>query len=968
MCLFCGALAASSPKQYLQETDHVKIFYYDPAHEYLVQHLIRCFETAYQADTKMFQYHPTEKVSILLEDFSDYGHGAATSVPRNHISIGLEPLPYTFETMPANERMRWLISHELIHVVMGDNAAGPDVLFRRLFGGKAVSNPDDPISILYSDITAPRQYSPRWFHEGIATFMETWLGGGVGRALGGHDEMTFRAMVRDEAYIYNVVGLESEGTAVDFQVGANAYLYGTRFMTHLVRQYGPDKLLKWVSRTKDSKAYFATEFKEVYGVPLQTEWDKWIEAERTWQTANLKRIREFPVTKTTPISDRVLGSVSRSYYDAKDNVVYAAVRNVGRMPHLAAIHVDTGKVDHLTDIKGTALYYVASMSFDPKGRRIFYTSDHYNWRDLNVYDLKTHTARRLMRDDRVGDLVYCAADDAIWGMQHNNGISSLVRIPAPFQKIEQVYSLQYGSDLFDIDISPDGRYLSGATADLSGRQTLVRADLGRLKQGDAAFETLHDFEYNTPGNFVFSPDGRYLHGSSYYTGASNLWRYDFASGKTDILTNTETGLFRPMLLPDGRTFAYEYNSKGFTPVFVDAKPLQDVNAIQYLGQDTVEKFPQLRQWKLPPPSDIKLESLHIKSGEYYPAKGVELTSIYPIVQGYKNTAGGGLRADFADREGYAEANVTASFSPDTSLPMNERFHVNFGARLWNLKVSGYYNNADFYDLFGPTKASRKGFALRVENSYNLVFDTPRRVDFTWGVAGYAGMDQLPDAQNVAVNYKRFLTGKLGLKSESFEKSLAAVDDEKGVAWSLNAKTVYTGPKAFPMVYGTYDRGILLPMRNSSLWFRASGGKVVGNPNDPFGNFYFGGFGNNWVDHQSISRYREFYSFPGVELDSIAAGNFGKGLVEWNAPPLRFKRLGTTAVYCNWARLSLFSSGLFTNLTSGSNRGIYGNFGAQVDFRIMLFTFLNSTFSTGYAVATDKNGRHSNEYMISLKIL
>jgi hypothetical protein len=69
--------------------------------------------------------------------------------------------------------------------------------------------------------------------------METWMAGGLGRAMGGWDEMVFRTMVRDDAYIYDVVGLESEGTSADFQTGANSYLYGTRFMTWLCYTYGP---------------------------------------------------------------------------------------------------------------------------------------------------------------------------------------------------------------------------------------------------------------------------------------------------------------------------------------------------------------------------------------------------------------------------------------------------------------------------------------------------------------------------------------------------------------------------------------------------------------------------------------------------------------------------------------------------------------------------------------------------------
>ena len=87
------------------------------------------------------------------------------------------------------------------------------------------------MSMLYSFLTSPRWYSPRWYHEGIAVFLETWMAGGIGRTLGGYDEMVFRTMVLEDAYFYDVVGLESEGTTIDFQVGQNSYLYGTRFVT-----------------------------------------------------------------------------------------------------------------------------------------------------------------------------------------------------------------------------------------------------------------------------------------------------------------------------------------------------------------------------------------------------------------------------------------------------------------------------------------------------------------------------------------------------------------------------------------------------------------------------------------------------------------------------------------------------------------------------------------------------------------
>jgi hypothetical protein len=968
LLLLPAAASAAIPKLYFQETDHVKVVYYNPAHEYLVKHVIRCFETAFNFDRAQFQYRPSGKVTILLDDFQDFAHGGATSIPNNLIGLGIEPLASIFETMPGNERLGSITTHELIHIVMGDGAAGRDLAFRSLFGGKVAADPLDPVSMLYSQLTSPRYYAPRWYHEGIAVFFETMLNGGVGRAMSGFDEMNFRAMVRDEAYFYQFVGLEAEGNSVDFKTATNAYLYGTRFLTHLVYAHGPAKFTEWVSRAKGSKPYFTAAFQQVYGESLEHEWAQWIADETAWQKANLKRIQEFPVSKFDRIGHDPMGSVSRPYFDPQTNVIYTASTYFGQAAQIAAIHLDTGKVDRLHDVDGPSKYMVTSLAYDAKGRRIFYASDNSNWRDLKVLDLATGKTRRLMRDSRAGDFVYSTTDGSLWGLRHSDGLTSLVHIPPPFDKIEQVRSFEYGTDFIDLDLSPDGRYLSGILTDISGRQKLVRIETAKVKQAAEDFEVLHDFEFNSPGNFVYSPDGRYLVGSSYYTGVSNLWRYDFETKKTDILSNSETGLFRPLPLPDGRMIAFEMGAKGLAPGIVDAKPLQDVNAIPYFGQAMIDKYPELKDWKLPSPSAIHVDSLIRHYGYYSPPKKLQFISAYPIVQGYKDSAAAGMRVELADSIHVLAASITASYSPDGSLPWNERFHGGFDAHYFSWRLSGYYNNADFYDLFGPTKNARKGYAAQLQHTHHLLYDTPRTLDLVWDVAGYGGMDRLPDAQNVAVTHKKFAIGRTALNYSAKQQSLGAIEDEKGVAWTLNTRTAYAGRSVFPLFYGTAEKGWQLPLHNSSLWVRGAGGKAFGDVNDPFGNFYFGSFGNNWVDHQDVSRYRQYYAFPGVGLDAIGANNFGKAMVEWNAPPLRFKQLGGAAFYCNWARLSLFSSGLFTNLASQSTRGAYGNIGAQIDFRLSLFSFLPSTFSTGYALATDKHGHTSTEYMISLKLL
>ena len=108
------------------ETDNLTLIYLGKPHEYIVPHLGRCFENSLAYHQKMFGYTPSEKVTVFLQDFSDYHNAGATSVPRNFVQMNLAPANYVFETIPANERMNHTMSHELVHVVTTDQAAGRD--------------------------------------------------------------------------------------------------------------------------------------------------------------------------------------------------------------------------------------------------------------------------------------------------------------------------------------------------------------------------------------------------------------------------------------------------------------------------------------------------------------------------------------------------------------------------------------------------------------------------------------------------------------------------------------------------------------------------------------------------------------------------------------------------------------------------------------------------------------------------
>ena len=132
--LFATAAAAQDLRS--RRTADLNLIYYDQAHEYLTYHLVRSFENSLNFHKRLFGYTPTEPVVVLMQDFGDYGHGGTSTVPWNYVSIGIEPFDYVYDTMPANERINWLMHHELVHVVATDKGADSDLRFRRLFHGK----------------------------------------------------------------------------------------------------------------------------------------------------------------------------------------------------------------------------------------------------------------------------------------------------------------------------------------------------------------------------------------------------------------------------------------------------------------------------------------------------------------------------------------------------------------------------------------------------------------------------------------------------------------------------------------------------------------------------------------------------------------------------------------------------------------------------------------------------------------
>jgi hypothetical protein len=280
----------------------------------------------------------------------------------------------------------------------------------------------------------------------------------------------------------------------------------------------------------------------------------------------------------------------------------------------------------------------------------------------------------------------------------------------------------------------------------------------------------------------------------------------------------------------------------------------------------------------------------------------------------------------------------------------------------------WHNGADFYDLFGPTERSRKGDAFISEYDKALIYDDPRRLDLSIGAGYFSGLDTLPVNQNVPSGFSEIVSGQVELDYTDTRRSQGSVDHEKGYRWDLAGNVDRADGDKVYRLRGGLDFGFALPLGNSSVWLYNAAGVATGNRENVLASFYFGGFGNNYVDDGEVKRYREFDGFPGFEIDELAGRSFGKSVLELNLPPLRFEEVGSPGFYLGWARPALFVGALSAEPADGSERRTVYDAGAQVDMTFTVLSRLSMTLSFGYAAGFEDGHKLDDEWMLSLKIL
>ena len=983
LAALCHSSCAQTIYQYRQ-TDATVCFFDKELSRY-IPHLMRKYQTSRALHGQIWDTLPAQPPFMMLTDWEDDGNGGVSAIPHTTIQIGMAPMNMSYFVSPSNERYDHLFKHEYTHVVMSDKSDSRDDRWRSITVSKVVPDSEYPLSSLWSYLGAPRWYAPRWYHEGIACFMETWLGDGVGRALGGYDETYFRTHVRDGAKLYSVVGLETEGKTSDFQQGATSYLYGTRFINYLVLTYGYDKVIRFYNRTEDSETSYVRQFGKTFGKGLRETWEEWMEYERIHQQQNLDRIAEYPLTELHRITEKNLGAMSPMIIDDSSRIAYAAVNYPGELPHIAAISLDSDsrrkQIRKLAVIDGEQTYQTAYLAYDRKRQRLIWTDRNYKIRGLEVYDLKQERRIRHLKFQRVSEIVYDNANDCMYGLMNHEGVTHLVRYDSSLDSREVLYSFPFGVSVSDLDVSHNGTRIVAAMLGTKGQHSLIMFNTEGFENADGQYETLLTLDDSNLSQFRFSEDDSRLVGFSYYTGVPNIWTLDLDSGQFDLLSNVQTGLFAPYLTNDSTVYALEYGSEGMTPVTFRYNVLHDANSVEFLGQKAYLANPELASIstvKNPLP-EIAFGEVYDSVHEYKPLKELKFQGVYPDISGFTDrkawnnvTPVLGYHLAFYDPLSLCSMKFFLGTSAWSNNKWKNRFHISAELKYWQWTLKATWNESCFYDLFGPRRTSRNGYSVAL--SYETKHSMLPPFQWSWGgtIAHYGDMDALPLYQEIQVDdgITSFQTLSLYINGGKVRGTIGAQTAEQGYRFSASAYSYLANGTLFPSVNLSYDKGFLLPVgKHNAVWLKGMAGQNFGDSKSSLGNEYFGGFRNNYVDNGSEFRYRTANSMPGANIDRIRAHSYAKLTGELNLCPIRLNDFGALQCYPNYIQFNLFASGLLTDYW-GNERDCKANYlstGAQMNIPMVLFTHMKTTLSMGYARIWG-NGLNQGELMVSLKLL
>ena len=531
------------------KTEHFRLHFPERLDE-LARRAALISEEIYPDITEKWSWKPRGYTEVVIVDNTDESNGLSMVLPYNWMLLYVAPPPPDSSLAHYEDWFRMLIIHEFTHIVQID-AVGGFMSILRLPMGKTV---------------APSGINPTWIREGIAQYDETVMTQG-GRGRGAYSEMIVRTAILDDAFLKID---QADGLGWRWPGYRSAYVYGVKFLHHLIDTYGEEKFLEFDRRVRGSPmlTMINHQARNVWGKTFYELWNEWKQVLEDRYGLLKGKLEAEGLTDVEPVvvsrRDEQYGAPAIS--PRGDRLAYS-VTSPHTKPHVRINDLGTGEVKTIKKGRGAS-----QIAWSRDESKIAWSSvggyKRYNlFYDLWLYefDAEKPKARKITNGERARDPEFDPSGESIIFIASEGGTDRMKRVDIESGEITVLTpDVPDGMQMANPRYSPSGGYVALSVWKPGFGWRIYRAN----SDGTNPIRLTR-----TPGLVVesrpsWSPDERFVVFASDEDGIGNLYRVSRDGGRHQRITNVLTGIFQPSVAPDGRIYAQFYTSTGFEIVGV----------------------------------------------------------------------------------------------------------------------------------------------------------------------------------------------------------------------------------------------------------------------------------------------------------------------------------------------------------------------------------------------------------------
>lgn len=767
-------------------------------------------ETYHQVNAQLGspnKHRHLQKIAIIMEDFSDYVLGFASSFPHRVIRLSLTaPTAKSFD-MKFKSWLKMVITHEYTHLAHFEMTAGPTTALRALFG----------------QILAPNALQPIWSIEGLAVYNETKFTAG-GRGIDTRYDMYLRMAALEDQF--NTLDQIKGYYLTSWPGGSVPYIYGQSLIHFIAQKYGEDKVIA-LSEIFCEYPYLGFNYaiKRAIGLNLEELYQNWkdslkekyqLQAQKILSQKNLTLSRQltkynywvdYPrwLSTPTPDGDKIAVRVSTPHS-------YPFIQIVDPLSPSLPLTPRSAKNQTQPLIKRV---YERGSSFDitADGSKIIYAKlddyeQFYKYYDLYLFDLKTEKEVRLSEGLRARDPCWSPDSEnpqivAVINQSGTNNLA-LINLPSPNSPINEnqptckpitkediVYLTDFrdGTQLYQPSWSPDGDTIALSTW-RHGYQDIYILNLDPENIGNSTLQPIFQ-DKSIDLSPCWSPDGKYLFFSSDRTGIYNIFAFSLLNKKLYQITNVLGGAFQPAISPDGTQLAFiSYHATGYELHLteVDSNPNQWTEVkIEYVEPQIIATQ-QNTTW----PIQQQSNSLNTSSKNNYPIHPYNsFSSLWPptywipAAQLTVNDLGIGFSTELKDVLGFHSLPLSVTYGIlNNSLSYNFNYYNYSHVPIINLHLSGnaILNSPNSWWEEGKTGINFyfpfKGYTASATNSRSY------RQIFSLGYQYEKSSITADTSSSLNNNQEKISSLRLGYSYSDAEKYGFSISPELGNSFSL----------------------------------------------------------------------------------------------------------------------------------------------------------------------------------------